>query len=65
MNSFEALGIPQSLCDAARASGWEEPTPVQQKAVPAGLSGRDVIVRAQTGTGKTGAYAFTVLSLVP
>lgn len=65
MNSFEALGIPVSLCEAARASGWKEPTEVQVKAVPAGLRGGDVIVRAQTGTGKTGAYAFTVLSLAP
>lgn len=64
MDTFEALGIPQSLCDQARASGWNGPTPVQKEAVPAGLSGRNVIVRAQTGTGKTAAYAFVVLSLV-
>lgn len=63
MTTFEELGLPASLCNAARAVGWESPTPVQEKSVPAGLSGSDVIARAQTGTGKTGAYAFISMSM--
>ena len=42
--------------------GWNEPTPVQCEAVPAGIAGNDLIVKAQTGTGKTGAYAMIVMS---
>jgi len=63
MPSFEELGLPTTLCNAARDAGWESPTPVQEQAVPAGLAGTDVIARAQTGTGKTGAYAFISMSL--
>ena len=63
MVTFEELGLPAGLCDAARAAGWESPTPVQVSAVPAGMSGSDIKVRAQTGTGKTGAYAFVLLSI--
>lgn len=63
MVSFEELGLPAGLCEAARAAGWESPTPVQVSAVPAGMSGSDIKVRAQTGTGKTGAYAFVLLSI--
>ena len=63
MVSFEEIGLPEGLCTAARDAGWESPTPVQVSAVPAGLSGGDIKVRAQTGTGKTGAYAFVLLSL--
>ena len=65
MVEFEELGLPVKLCEVAREIGWASPTPVQEKAVPAGLSGSDIIVRAQTGTGKTGAYAFITLSLAP
>lgn len=62
MSDFEDLGVGRRLAEAASGMGWESPTPVQERAVPPGLKGRDLIVRAQTGTGKTGAYAIITLS---
>ena len=44
--------------------GWTEPTPIQTETVPAGLAGKDILARAQTGTGKTGSYALIVLSRI-
>lgn len=64
MSTFEELGVSAALASAAHAIGWEGPTPIQSEAVPAGLAGRDIIARAQTGTGKTGAYALILLSRV-
>lgn len=64
MSTFEELGVPAVLAGAAHAMGWEGPTPIQSEAVPAGLAGRDIIARAQTGTGKTGAYALILLSRI-
>jgi len=61
-SSFEELGLSKSVTDAMEALGWTEPTPIQREAVPAGLEGRDMYARAQTGTGKTGAYASVLLS---
>jgi len=62
MTAFDELGISKELTDAANAIGWSEPTPVQVEAVPVGMTGRDLIAKAQTGTGKTGAYLLIVLS---
>ena len=42
--------------------GYKEPSPVQEQAIPAALAGRDVIGAAQTGTGKTAAYALPTLA---
>ncbi|MDR0523455.1 MAG: DEAD/DEAH box helicase [Candidatus Methanoplasma sp.] len=61
MATFEELGVGKKICDAAAEMGWTEPTPVQVAAIPVGLSGRDMVVLAQTGTGKTGAYAMPML----
>ena len=62
MTSFSELGIGKNLCEAAARMGWTEPTPIQAAAIPIGITGRDVLAQAQTGTGKTGAFAFTVLA---
>lgn len=49
------------LCEACGAIGWSKPTGIQQQAIPAALEGRDVIGLAETGSGKTGAFALPVL----
>ena len=61
MTGFEDLGINKKLAKAVNEIGWTRPTPIQQKSVPEGLSGRDLFGEAQTGTGKTGAYSLIVL----
>jgi len=59
--SFAALGLgPELLADLARI-GFELPTPIQAKAIPVVLSGKDVIGIAQTGTGKTAAFVLPIL----
>ncbi|MFA6642320.1 MAG: DEAD/DEAH box helicase [Methanomethylophilus sp.] len=65
MTTFEEIGVPASLTASAAAMGWAAPTPIQEQAVPAGIAGRDLIARAQTGTGKTGAYALILMSRLP
>ncbi|MCQ2084950.1 MAG: DEAD/DEAH box helicase [archaeon] len=64
MTSFEDLGISAKLIDAMNEMGWSEPTPVQCEAVPLGIAGNDLIAKAQTGTGKTGAYSMIIMSRV-
>ena len=53
---FHALGIGPPLTDTLRRLGFEVPTPIQEKAIPAILEGRDVVGAAQTGSGKTAAF---------
>lgn len=55
------LGIQAPILAALTACGYQEPTVIQQKAIPAGLAGRDVLGSAQTGTGKTCAFGVPVL----
>ncbi|MCQ2069907.1 MAG: DEAD/DEAH box helicase [archaeon] len=57
MTTFKDLGVSPELCKTAEEMGWTEATPVQCEAIPEGLKGKDLIAKAQTGTGKTGAYA--------
>lgn len=58
---FERLGLHPKLLDAVFESGFKIPTAIQQKAIPAILGQRDVLGGAQTGTGKTAAFALPVL----
>lgn len=44
--------------------GWLEPTPIQEKAIPILLEGKDVLLRARTGSGKTGAFAIPVIQRI-
>lgn len=62
--TFEDLGLIEPLIKALRAEGYETPTPIQQKAVPLLLKRSDVLGCAQTGTGKTAAFALPVLQLL-
>jgi len=61
---FSSLGLSPALTAAAHAVGLSVPTPVQQGAIAAVLQGRDVLVRAQTGSGKTAAFALPLLQQV-
>ncbi|MFM7536154.1 MAG: DEAD/DEAH box helicase [Acidimicrobiales bacterium] len=60
--TFSALGLPPALVATVTDLGYEEPTPIQAAAIPAMASGRDVLGRAATGTGKTAAFALPVLA---
>lgn len=59
--SFGDFGLDARLERAIRAAGFETPTPVQHATIPLGLSGRDLIGTAQTGTGKTAAFVLPIL----
>lgn len=59
--NFSDLGLETELLRAVTEKGYDTPTPIQAKAIPAVLSGRDVLAGAQTGTGKTAAFVLPVL----
>jgi ATP-dependent RNA helicase RhlE len=60
-NEFTDLGLQPFLAAATEAMGYTQPTPIQSEAIPLVLGGRDVIGSAQTGTGKTAAFALPIL----
>ena len=59
--TFRELGLTQSILKALAELGYEKPSPIQEKAIPPALAGRDVLGCAQTGTGKTCAFAAPIL----
>ncbi len=61
-SSFAELGIHPNILAAIAEVGYEEPSPIQAKAIPEILAGQDIIGQAQTGTGKTAAFALPILS---
>ena len=60
---FNELNISEPILKALDEVGYQEPTPIQQQAIPPVLEGRDVLGCAQTGTGKTAAFAVPVVSV--
>src|SRR6516162_1101038 len=60
--SFINFGLGHSMLEGVKAMGYVEPTPIQLRAIPLILAGQDVIGSAQTGTGKTAAFALPILS---
>lgn len=60
--SFAELGLAPEVLKAVAAQGYENPTPIQAKAIPVVLAGRDVLGAAQTGTGKTAAFTLPILT---
>jgi ATP-dependent RNA helicase DeaD len=60
--NFSQLGLSQDIVDTVTKLGYENPTPIQQYAIPYILSGRDVLGQAQTGTGKTAAFALPLIN---
>ncbi len=61
---FETLGLLPQFVQVVEILGFEQPTPIQQAAIPALLSGRNVVGQAQTGTGKTAAFALPLLQKI-
>ena len=61
MSSFDTLGLRAELLRAVAEEGYSTPTPVQAKAIPVVLSGRDLLAAAQTGTGKTAGFTLPLL----
>jgi len=59
---FKSLGLPESVTRGVRSAGYTIPTPVQEKAIPEILTGRDVVAAAQTGSGKTAAFLLPMLA---
>ncbi|XP_074638447.1 putative ATP-dependent RNA helicase DDX47 isoform X2 [Acropora palmata] len=59
--TFESLGVIDVLCEACQQLGWKTPTKIQREAIPVALEGKDIIGLAETGSGKTGAFAIPVL----
>jgi ATP-dependent RNA helicase RhlE len=58
---FDELGLAPELVRAVAELGYEQPTPIQEMAIPEALAGKDVLGRAQTGTGKTAAFVLPIL----
>ena len=62
--SFTDLGLSEPLLKAVRDQGYDTPSPIQAQAIPAVISGRDVMAAAQTGTGKTAGFTLPLLELL-
>src|SRR5688572_20604288 len=64
MSTFTELGLRPELTEALTALGYEAPTPIQERTIPRMLAGGDLIGQAQTGTGKTAAFALPILEKI-
>jgi len=64
MLSFEQLNLIEPILEAVKAEGYTNPTPIQDQSIPVLLEGKDLLGCAQTGTGKTAAFAIPILQLL-
>ena len=64
INGFESLGLPANVLAAVKKVGFETPSPIQAQTIPVLMEGHDVVGLAQTGTGKTAAFALPILSRI-
>src|SRR6516165_7057243 len=64
MSGFRELGLGPPILEALTAVGYETPSPIQAQTIPLLLSGSDLLGQAQTGTGKTAAFALPVLAQI-
>ena len=62
--TFKELNIIEPILKAIEEKGYNMPTPIQEKAIPVALAGKDVLVCAQTGTGKTASFAIPIIQLL-
>ncbi len=62
--NFDSLDLNSKILQAVKEQGYEQPSPIQQKAIPAVLDGKDVMAAAQTGTGKTAGFTLPILQLL-
>ncbi len=65
MKTFQELELEPKVLKAITELGFEETTPIQEKAIPIAMSGRDLIGQAQTGTGKTAAFGIPLINKIP
>ena len=61
MTTFNDLQLSEPLLRALAAEGYEKPTPIQAQSIPSLIAGKDLLGIAQTGTGKTAAFALPIL----
>src|SRR3982751_2561088 len=61
---FEQLGLIEPIMKALKTEGYTHPTPIQEQSIPVVLQGKDLLGCAQTGTGKTAAFAIPILQLL-
>jgi ATP-dependent RNA helicase DDX47/RRP3 len=59
--TFASLGIVDVLCTACERMGWKKPSRIQRETIPVAITGKDIIGLAETGSGKTGAFALPIL----
>lgn len=64
MENFLELGLPKSLIESLTNMGLNKPTPIQAKAIPVALEGKDILGSAATGTGKTAAFAIPIINKI-
>ncbi len=64
MSQFQQLGLSPALTDELARAGFDQPTPIQQQAIPLALEGHDILGLAQTGTGKTMAFGLPMIDLI-
>ena len=62
--SFTNLGLSEPILKSLSHKGYKEPTPIQEKSIPAILDGKDVMAAAQTGTGKTASFTLPILTML-
>lgn len=61
---YEEMGLPDQLLRGVYSMGWERPSPIQRKAIVPAMTGRDIVMHAQSGTGKSGAFVIALLAQV-
>ncbi|KAL7305505.1 hypothetical protein TKK_0002242 [Trichogramma kaykai] len=59
--TFEDLGLNEVICEKAKSMSWTKPTKIQRQAIPPAIEGKDIIALAETGSGKTAAFALPIL----
>lgn len=64
LKTFADFGLESKVLQAITELGFEESTPIQEKAIPVAMAGRDLIGQAQTGTGKTAAFGIPLISKI-
>ena len=64
VSGFAGFGLPDSLLEALESCGYEQPSPIQAASIPELMLGRDLLGQAQTGTGKTAAFALPLLARI-